>query len=240
MKARALRCDSCGGTLQNIDNQPNIRCEYCGTYVRVLNDPQSQFDSEAIVNQIAQIWPRVRSDNFTAEYEKIRALIDVHKFLDAKKRLDVILEKDETQSRAWFYKSMLPILDQETVLFGGYHINVVRVAQITDRKLLRQYLKSCGLRSRQRKKFMSFYRSTDFLYEQQIKYVDKAIKHTKSDDRHTFFQNFKEELIAAQQKKIRRKRFSNGGLIVLLAVSVVGLLVAGWIFVVRDLLNGLY
>lgn len=225
---KTLRCSSCGAALKCETGQPNVVCEYCNSFVRVADD--TQLDSATIISHIAQIWPRVRNDDFTSEYERIRDLIENHKYTDAMRRLDRILEKDNTQARAWFYKSLLPILERETVLFKGCYINIVKVSQITNRNTLRMYLKHCGLRRWQQRKFLDYYRSTDFLFEQHMKYLDKAIEHASTDERIAFFKEHKEERQRMQKRKLRRRKAGTWGLILLLVAVLAGAGLVFWYF----------
>jgi len=234
---KALRCSSCGAGLQPTTGQPNVVCEYCNSFVRVADDRSAQFNTEAILSQIVKLWPRVRSDDFTSDYEKIKDLISEHKYVEANRQLSRILEMDNTQSRAWFYKSLLPILEQETVVFKGCHVNVVKVSKTTSRAHMRAYLRKCGLSGGRQKQFLDFYRSTDFLYVQHVKFLDKAIEHASTAERTEFFKTVKEKRVKLQKQILRRRRWSTIGLILLLAVVVGGACFAVWYFC-RDLLNG--
>ena len=225
---KALRCSSCGAALTHSSGQPNTVCGYCNSFVRVSDDKSEQFDTAVILNQIISLWPRVRKDDFTDEYQSIKDLLSGHKFVAANKRLNAILQKDSTQSRAWFYKSLLPILEQETVSFKGCFVNVYKVSQITDRARLRVYLKNCGLGKWQQREFLSFYRSTNFLYQQQIKFLDKAIEHASTEDRIAFFTKHKTEVVKRHEQKLRRRNFVTWALILTLFGVIAGAIVLAW------------
>jgi hypothetical protein len=227
--AKVLRCSSCGAGLRPTAGQPNVVCEYCNSFVRVADDKAAaQFETTVILSQMMQIWPRVRSDDFTGTYETINELIGKHKYVEARSRLNRILEKDHTQARAWFYKALLPILEQDTILFKGCYINIVTLSQIVKRDEVRMYLKHCGLPKWRHREFLDYYRSTDFLYEQQIKFLDKAIENASTEERKEYFQIVKKQRIKFQKKRIRRKWAENFGLILILGVVVVGVCAIIW------------
>lgn len=230
---KTLRCSSCGAGLIITSGQPNVKCEYCKTCTRVASD----IDTGAVLNHISQLWPRVRKDDFTTAYQNIKDLLSEHKFVEASKTLNSILEKDNTQARAWFYKTLIPILDQETVLFKGHYVNVVRVSKITTRSQLRVYLKNCGLSKRKQREFLDYYRSTDFLFEQDMKYIDKAIEHASTNERRAYFIDYKSQRIKNQKRMLRRRAFMTWGLISLLFAATVGMICVFWYFYGAEILK---
>jgi len=232
---KTLRCSSCGAGLRSEGDQPNVVCEYCNSFVRVSDDKQPQFDVTAVLTQILGLW--VSTDDavdYTREYEQITELMEGHRYVDAKKRLDRILEADETQSRAWFIKSLLPILEREGVLYKGSYINIVKLSQITDRRVIHMYLKHCGLKPWLHKQFLAYYRSTDFLFEQHMQSIDKAIEHSTTEERIAFLKEHKAKRIAFQKRKLRKRSLANFGLIALLFAVVAGGCVALWYFVFKQ------
>jgi len=226
---KVLRCSNCGANLKCESGRPNVVCEYCKSFVRI-DDDSKQYDPDVILSLITEMGDRVRTDGFSGEYNEIKGLISANKYCEASERLDVILKQDETQARAWFYKSLLPIIEQENIFYKGCYINVVKVSQITNRKLLRQYLKGCGLSWLKINGFLDYYRSTDFLYEQSLGFLNKAIKHASTEERRTFLENHRYEFVRKQQRKLRLRGFATFGLIALLAAVVIGGAVVVWIF----------
>ena len=191
-----------------------------------------------MINHIIELGSRVRKDDFTSQYERIKELMSQHKYVEASRKLDNILEKDHTQARAWLYKSLLPILDQETILFKDrYYVNVVKVSKTTTRKQCRMYLRSCGLSRRKQREFLDYYRSTDFLYQQDIKYINKAIEHASTAERRTYFTEFRKQRIKAQKRMLRRRAFVTWGLIAILAGVTVGMVAVFWYFFGVDILK---
>lgn len=231
---KVLRCSSCGAGLQYLPGQPNVQCGYCKTYTRVGSD----VDVGEMINYISELGSRVRKDDFTSMYERIKDLMSAHKYVEASKKLDAILEKDHTQARAWFYKSMLPILDQETILFKDkYYVNVVKVSRTTTRAQMRRYLKSCGLSRFKQREFLDYYRSTDFLYQQDIKYINKSIEHASTAERRAYFIEYKKQRIKAQKRMLRRRALVTWGLIAILAAATAGMVAAFWTFFGADILS---
>jgi hypothetical protein len=232
---KTLRCSSCGAGLRNDGGQPNVVCEYCNSFVRVADDKQVQFDMTATLTRIMEVWTsHSGATDFAREYQIVADLMEKHRYLDVKKRLDRILEVDSTQARAWFYKSLLPILENESVLFKGSYVNIVKLSQITDRRVVRMYLKRCGLKSWQHKSFLSFYRSTDFLFDQHMRYLDKAIEFSHTEERIKFLKEHKEKRIMWRKKRLRRRNLGTWGLIFLLFAVIAGCFAAVWYFYIEQ------
>lgn len=234
---KRLICEGCGAGLK-VDEigQANVKCEYCGTYVRILGRGSELYDAENIISQIFELGvKRVRKDNLHVHYEKAKNLIEDNKMVEANELLNSILKEDPTQSRAWFYKSLLPILEQESILFGGHYVNICILSRLIKSDEITKYLAECGLTWVQRRKFMKFYRSTNFLYEQRLKFVDKAIDNASTPERKAFFEKQKAEAIKENDSKLRRRAVVNFlllGLLVVVAVSAaVVLIIMGGDFV---------
>jgi len=228
MATKRLICDSCGAPLKGLEQgRANIQCDYCATVIRVVGEGAEQYNTENIVNQILELGiARMRKDDFDKSFERAKDLIQQHKYAEANNVLNEILDSDETQSRAWYYKSLLPVLEQESVVFRGCYINIPVLAKINKRDQIAEYLTSCGLSWYQQRAFMKFYGSTDFLYEQQLRFLDKAIEYASTPDRKDFFTKQKSIAIARQRRKLRNRRIGNFFLIVLLIGTVaVGLVV---------------
>jgi len=65
---------------------------------------------------------------------------------------------------------------------------------------------------------MDYYAQTNFLQNQQIEYIDSAIKYASSKEREEFFEKQKSVLIKGHAKVNRKRVFEN----VLLATLLVG------------------
>ena len=231
------KCSCCGANLKLEHGQRNVVCEYCNAFVSVEDGDDPQYAVTAILGHIAEMGARKQTDEFSGAYKQIKDLIAKHNYIQANERLDQILARDERQARAWFYKSLLPIIEQEVIVFKGYQIDIIRVAQISNRKQLHAYLKYCGLSLRHQKSFLDYYRRTDFLYEQNMKYLDNAIRCAASKEREVFLGEQKRDRIAAQRRKRRRERWGTVGLVLLLCAVLVGGAIAFWYFA-RGVLNG--
>ena len=230
---KQLRCDSCGAALKNYEaGMVNVKCEYCGTVLRVVGAGSEQYNTENIVNQILELGvARTRKDRFNNTYKNAKNLIEQHKYTEANNLLNGILAEDQSQARAWYYKSILPILEQESVLYHGHYINIHILSQITKDKHVKSYLSSCGLPRLQHAGFMRFYGSMDFLYEQQLKFLDKAVEYASTPERKEFFINQKDIAINRQKKKLLNRSWGNFFLITLLLATIVGVVVVGGIFI---------
>ena len=220
---KVMKCDSCSANLNPEDGQVNVKCEYCGTVIRVVGEGAEQYSSENILNQILELGTgRVRKDSFDSMFQRAKDFIEQHKYAEANKILNEVLEEDHTQARAYFYKSLLPVLEQESIMYKGCYINIIVLAQITNRHEISAFLTECGLPWYRHSKFMRFYGSVDFLYEQQLKFLDKAIEHASTKERRNFFSEQKKLVIKKHRSKLRRTRIGNFLLILLLAAVVIG------------------
>jgi len=205
--------------------------------VRVADDKRPQLDVTAVMTQIVGIWAKSKEEsyvNFEREYDNVVELMESHRYKDANVRLDKILDMDEKQSRAWFYKSLLPILEKENVIYKGNSVNVVKLSRITNSGVVRQYLKNCGLKSWQVKPFLDYYRKTDFLFEQHMRYLDKAIENATNEERLAFLEEHKKKRIKWQKQRIRKRKFATFGWLLLLAMVVAGCGFALWWFVFKE------
>jgi DNA-directed RNA polymerase subunit RPC12/RpoP len=218
---RTLKCDNCGAGIQTTGDSPNVKCEYCGTIVRLRTGDDRYFSTTAIIQNINMLGTRIRGDSFNSRYELITQNIERHAYIEAAVALNRILEEDITQARAWYYKALLPVLEQESVLYAGCYINVKIISQITDRRLIHKYLTNCGLPRWRHKHFMAYYGSMDFLYEQQIRFIDKAIEHASTPERKDFMKKRKKEIQRREDRKIFVRGFSTFMWLLLLAGTVV-------------------
>lgn len=234
---KTLRCSSCGAGLRNESGQPNVICEYCNSFVRVSDDKRPQIDISVAISQMMGLWVSSNAKDkvdISEEYKYVAMLMENHRYVDAKKRIDKILSVDATQSRAWFYKSLLPVLEQESILFKGSYINIMKLSQITKRQIVHKYLRLCGLKPWHHRAFLKHYRSTDFLYEQHMKHLDNAIQYESSQERLDFLKEHKQKRIEMQKRKLRRRRLSTFGLITLLVLVFGGACLALWYFYFRQ------
>jgi hypothetical protein len=239
--AKVLRCSSCGAGLRNEGGQPNVVCEYCNSFVRVADD-KPQFDVTAVLTQIMGVWSETREEkssgvDLSKEYDFVMKLMENHKYVDAQERLDKILDFDETQSRAWFYKSLLPVLENENVAFKGKYVNIVKLSQVTNRSVISTYLSRCGLKPWQHKQFMEYYRKTDFLFEQHMRDLNRAIEHAQTETLINFLLEHKEKRIKWQKQKLRKRNLATFGWIFLMFAVIAGCCVAVWFLVLKDILT---
>ena len=215
---KRLVCGSCGAGLKNVeDGQINVKCDYCGTVIRVVGEGDEQYNTEYIINQILELGVgRKRKDSFDADYKRAKGLIEQHRYFEANELLNEILTEDSTQARAWYYKSVLPVLEQESIVYRGCYINIHVLSRITKREHIKSFLSGCGLSWYHHAGFMKFYGSIDFLYEQQLKFLDKAIEHASTLERKEFFIKQKNIAIKEQKRKLRNRSYGNFFLISLL------------------------
>ena len=231
-------CDGCGAPLKDTGS---TQCDYCGVLIRVTGRDSEQYNVVNIVNQIIELSSThaevhhntvnnnmvSRGQGFEDMYERTKILVEQNKFVEASRVLDNILDKDIRQPRAWFYKALLPILDKEEVVYKGCLVNVRVISKITDRRLIREYLKHCGLPWYHHRGFMEFYGSTDFLYEQYLKYTARAIEYSTSKEQKEFFENHKKQM--AKRHKSRQTRIFVGNLF--LTVLLAGAIIFGALFI---------
>jgi len=216
-------CGGCGASLKIAEEwQVNIKCEYCGTVNRIACGTVTvQYSAARIINQIGEL-DSVRmpkKDNFSELYEKAKALIGKNNFFEANGLLNDILKSDPDQARAWFYKSLLPILEQRSVLYRGCNVNLDILVRFKKQAAIRKYLIECGLSWNQRRSFMRLYGSADFLHEQQLKFLRKAVETASAPERRKFFEQ--QLKIAIRRGKIKRRRKLMGKLLIALAGAAV-------------------
>ena len=233
----SIQCDGCGARLKKMDGV-NVNCEYCGVLIRVVGEGSEQYNIANILSQFTRLdMDRIRKDSFDKLYERVKVFIEQGKYVEASTVLNNILDEDKTQARAWFYKSLLPVLEEDTVMFRGYPINVRVISQITNRQMISMYLKDCGLPRRQHAEFMRFYGSTDFLHNQTMKFLDKAIEHASSDERRAFFKTQKETAIEYHKHNMRVQRRETMMWILLAFGVLVGATIFGVWFITNFLLE---
>ena len=221
---KTFRCDGCGANIEIESDAVNTKCEYCNTVVRI-HTPE-EYDAKTIVGQIAEIVKlNQANDKFENKYKRAIHLIERNEYRHANDVLNEILHDDPAESRAWFYKSLLPILEQESVLYCGCYINLTVYKSLTKNDAITEYLNQCGLPKYKHSRFRRFYGSADLLYEQQMKFIDKAIENA-IPTRAEFFKAEKEKIIERQKRKEKRKTAANIGLL----CGFVGVIVIALLF----------
>jgi DNA-directed RNA polymerase subunit RPC12/RpoP len=174
-----LKCDNCGAGLTHIDDGvENVQCQYCQSFVRVRDTARKSEGACVDVDLFFNLVQRFEISNKTnieKLYRRAYELVQNHKFVQANKVLNEIIEEDPKQSLAWYLKSMLPILEQESIIWRGRFVNLNIYARLTTNKQAVEYLRGCGLGWLARKHFRDFYRSKDFLFEQRVEFIDNAI-----------------------------------------------------------------
>ena len=206
----SVQCDGCGARLKKMGDGVNVNCEYCGILIRVVGEGSEQYNIANIVSQFVQLnYENARKDSFDSRYERTKVLIEQGKYVEASAVLNKILEDDVTQSRAWYYKSILPVLESDDVKFRGHLINVRVISKLTNKKMITMYLNDCGLHRRHHAEFMRFYGSTNFLHDQTIKFLDKAIEYASSNERREFLGKQKNNVMTFYKKNLRKRRAEN-------------------------------
>lgn len=204
-KVKELKCVCCGASLQGVEaDSVNVKCEYCGQMVRVYADDDS-FSTEAILEKISQLGNRVRNDGFDTEYERAKYLIRNHNYNEASVLLNTILANDITQARAWYYKSLLPVLDQGSVKFRGSIVDIQTVAKLVKRNEINEYLEQCGIGLFARRAFMNYYATGGFLYEQQKRFLNDAIQYASTPKRREFFKQKRQDINSNWQNRVMRR-----------------------------------
>jgi len=193
--------------MKALGDQINVKCEYCGVLIRIVGQDAEQYNIANIVSQIVRLADP--ESDFDKQYERAKVFVEQGKYIDASDVLNKVLDKDVTQARAWFYKALLPVLEQTEIRYKDCTVNIAVVSQIHDRKLLNKYLESCGLSFSQRIGFMKFYGSRNFLYEQTYMFLDKAIKYANSEEERDFYEKQKQNAKEIFAKGKRKKWIAN-------------------------------
>lgn len=140
------------------------------------------------------------------KFTRAKMLIEQHSFAEALKVLNEIIDEDETQARAWYLKSQLPILENPSILFEGICINLHSYSKLKGKDEMARYLTNCGLSTKRHRAFAVFYDSTDFLYEQQILFIEKSIEHAEEKSL-ALYQSEKKVIEKNKNSKGRKQRF---------------------------------
>ena len=221
---KTLRCDNCGANLEDFDSVDNVKCEYCGSVIRVRDE--GEFNAAALLAAVGNVIEisrmAINAGAVEDKYESVKKLVEKHEYRAANDVLNEILREDEKESRAWFLKSLLPVLEQESVLYHGCYINISLYSKLTKKEDITMYLDMCGLSRVRHRGFRAFYRSKDFLYEQQLKFIDNAIE-CASPERREYFEKEKKEIIDKQKRKNRKIFWTNMFVVLGFTALVAGL-----------------
>ena len=193
---KRLGCNGCGAGLAPKDNEINVQCDYCGVVSRVTESKPSA--------DIEEILVRLFETNVEDQYAEAKRLMLKGQHVRASEVLDQILKANPKAARAWFLKSMLPILDKDTVLYKGHYVNLTRVSKLKTVDQVHDYLAKLGVPFFRRRGFIRWYQSTDFLYEQQVKFLEKAIEFADAKDKKVY-QAEMDSLVGKRNRKKRRE-----------------------------------
>ena len=194
------RCESCGS---GISKEGTTLCTYCGSSIRSVNERLSRFDDS--------------DERFTKAKQ---AMLDA-RYSDALLTLEQILTEEPTSYRAWYLKSVLPIITQATHEFEGHSIDINIVHHLNRKSApeLNSYLQKCGMNKATTKRFIRHYVKSDFLFTQQIMYLDCAIEFAPSE-RRAFFQLERETLTRNKNRMKRPSRIAKIAILVLTALGI--------------------
>ena len=218
---KRLACMGCGAGLVPKEREVNVQCSYCGVASRVVSESDSI--KEVLLEKLAEA-------KIEDKFDKAKHFILRGQYKSAKEVLDQILVKEPKLARAWFLKSVLPVLEQDSVLFKGHYVNLSRISKMTKVEEVYDYLKTVGVPFYQRRSFIRWYQSNDFLYEQQIKFLEKAIEFSQGEERAQYETEMK-LLVAEQKRKLKKDT-----LVVLLlfggfgVVSIIAMAVLVWYY----------
>ena len=173
-----LKCNNCGANLKTGENGLSVACEYCNAITSV--------------------------NNFASKYQHAKNLIEKNSFIEANKTLNEIIKSDYSQARAWFLKSQLPILEQDSIVFEKVYINANSFARLKTKEDMSLYLSKCGLPYKSHSAFIKYFNSKDFLYEQQLSFIDKAIE--LANEHYTKKYQDEKEIIIKNSKSFKGKQ----------------------------------
>ena len=220
---KTLKCAGCGAGLPLRSGDVNLQCEYCNVVTRRVSKGEPA--SDVIMEKVQRVADFLTESRQKEKYALALDLIRKSRYTAAMDILTQILAEDDKQARAWFYKSLLPVLEQESILFHGTYVNLGIVSKLKTSDEIYAYLKRIKVPFYRRRAFVKWYRSNDFLYEQQIKYIDKAIEHGNEMEKDFFIQQ-RETMARDKRRKVRRRRFENALLFGLLAKVTIGATIA--------------
>ena len=124
-------------------------------------------------------------------------------YQNAKQMLDEILAQDSENAKAWYEKSKLPVLQEDAVVIQGCNVSVSKY-QSLDTTQKARYLQQCGLPYSQALDGDSLLQINILIEKERIKYLEKAVKYTKSEKT-----KYKKELSKLKAKNSKRGQIEN-------------------------------
>ncbi|MCL2587255.1 MAG: hypothetical protein FWE31_03375 [Firmicutes bacterium] len=106
---KVLRCPSCAANLSSDDN---LQCNYCGAKIQITKiNPVVD-----IIVEFEQLCKVMNAQQIKENYARAKIHIGKGRFEDADDALDAILAVDDTQTPAWYFKSLMPHFKHEKQL----------------------------------------------------------------------------------------------------------------------------